>query len=202
MSTLIEKRKFFCCAAILLATAWVFATPLSSPQTSSENKSQAPYHALASECTFSDGGTVTFGRKALGTSGASGDGAWRTGRYEATALRVSERMVIPPVDSPLEIPVGSYTIFVVAEGMPPWTLIVSKKAGAWGMAYPGEQYDLGRARLGSDVQPPVENFVIGCRNFKDTGGPIMLWMQSFRQVAYAKMLAAHTEDGKTELLVH
>jgi len=203
MKTLGNKRKSLCFSAILFAAAvLVLAAPLFSRQTPSENNSQLSSHRLADECSFSDGSTITFGRKALGTSGASGESAWRTGPYEATAFRVGERMVIPPLDSSLEIPAGTYTMFVIDKGMPPWTLIVSKKAGEWGTPYPGEQYDLGRASLGSDVQPPVENFVIGCRNFKDTGGPIMLWMQSGRQVAYGKVLAAHTEDGKTELLVH
>lgn len=202
MKTLVNKHLFLCFAPILLAAVFVFVAPLFSRQAPSESKSQVSAHALAIECTFSDGSMITFGQKALGAANASGDSAWRTGPYAATALRVSERMVIPPVDSPLEIPAGSYTVFVVDKGNPPWTLIVSKKTGEWGMPYPGPQYDLGRARLGSDVQPPVESFVIGCKNYKDTGGPIILWMQSGRQVAYAKILAANTKDGTTELLVH
>ena len=58
------------------------------------------------------------------------------------------------------------------KGKPPWTLIISKKTGEWGMPYPGEQYDLGRTELGSDVvRPPVENFEIGCVDDKKRVGP-------------------------------
>ena len=79
-------------------------------RTGDEDKSQAPARAPQAECTFSDGGTITFGRKASGGS-ESGDDAWRAGDYEATAFRVSERMLIPPLDSPTEIPSGSYTLY-------------------------------------------------------------------------------------------
>ncbi len=201
MNAFRKKFDFLCCAALLFSAAGLILTAPAFLRGSSNPGPEAPVPILAAECTFSDGSTIVFGREALGLPSGSGD-HWRTGPYEATALRVSEKMVIPPVTNPLEIPAGTYTAFVIDQGKPPWTLIISKKAGEWGMSYPGEQYDLGRARLGSDLQPPVKDFVIGCKNFKDTGGPIFLWMQSGRYVAYAKVLAAHTEEGKTELLVH
>lgn len=58
------------------------------------------------------------------------------------------------------------------KGKPPWTLIISKTTGEWGMLYPGEQYDLGRTQKGSDVLPAVENFAIGCMQHKNA--PIFL----------------------------
>jgi len=202
MKALRENYDFLGCAAVLCFAAGLILTSPVFLRGSPAPGSQASAHTVAAECTFSDGSTIKFGREALGLRGESGEDSWRTGSYEATAFRVSEKMVIPPLTDSLEIPAGSYTLFVIDKGDPPWTLIVSKKSGEWGMAYPGERYDLGRAQMGSDVRPAVKNFVIGCRNYKDTGGPILLWMQSGRQVAYAKVLAAHTEDGKTELLVH
>lgn len=204
MQILDKMRKFIYRVAILLgAAALVFAAPLFSRGTSDENKSQAPSRGPQTECTFSDGSTITFGRKATGASAGSGGDVWRARPYEATAFRVSERMVIPPLDSPTEIPAGSYTLFVVDKGKPPWTLIISKKTGEWGMPYPGEQYDLGRTELGSDVvRPPVENFEIGCVDNKKTGGPIFVWMQSGTQVAYAKIMAENTAQGETRLLFH
>ncbi|MGA9979643.1 MAG: DUF2911 domain-containing protein [Candidatus Sulfotelmatobacter sp.] len=204
MQILDKMRNFVYRAAILLgAAALALAAPLFSRGTSDENKSRVLSRGPQSECTFSDGSTITFGRKATGASNVSGGDVWRARPYEAAAFRVSERMVIPPLDSPTEIPTGSYTLFVVDQGKPPWTLIISKKTGEWGMPYPGEQYDLGRTELGSDVvRPPAENFEIGCVDNKKTGGPIFVWMQSGTQVAYAKIMAENTSQGETRLLFH
>src|ERR1700721_3860077 len=159
-----KMHEFIYRAAILLgAAALAFAAPLFSRGTSDENETQPPSRGPQTECTFSDGSTITFGRKATGESAGTAGDLWRAGPYEATAFRVSERMVIPPLDSPTEIPAGSYTLFVVDRGKPPCTLFISKKPREWGMPYPGEQYDLGRAELGSDVvRPSMENFAIGC----------------------------------------
>jgi hypothetical protein len=87
-------------------------------------------------------------------------------------------------------------VFVMDNGNPPWTLIVSKKIGEWGMPYPGEQYDLGRTSLGSDVAPLIDRFTIGCKQHKES--PIFVWMQSGRTVGYAKILAVSNKDGKAE----
>jgi hypothetical protein len=59
-------------------------------------------------------------------------------------------MVIPPTDGPLDLPAGQYTLFVIDQDGPPWTLIVSRKTGKQGMPYPGQKYDLGRTQMGSD----------------------------------------------------
>ena len=66
-------------------------------------------------------------------------------------------MIIPPLDGRLEIPPGTYTLFVNPNDAQPWTLIVSKKT-QWGIPYPGAQYDLGRARMGYDLAHSVDNF--------------------------------------------
>ena len=128
---------------LLAAAALAQVAPLFSQDAANEAKSSAAGPAILTECRFSDGGTIAIGRKASGPADV-GANSWRAGDYEATTFRVSEHMVIPPLESPIEIPVGSYTLFVKDEGEPPWTLIVSKKTGEWGMPYPGEQYDLGR----------------------------------------------------------
>src|SRR6202167_6274027 len=103
-----KMHEFIYRAAILLgAGALAFAAPLFSRGASDENESQAPIRGPQAECTFSDGSTITFGRKATGESAESGGDVWRAGPYEATAFRVSERMVIPPLDSPTEIPLAA-----------------------------------------------------------------------------------------------
>ena len=189
-------------AITLTSTALTFSAPLLSRGTIGEDKSKAPSRMPQTECTFSDGSSITFGHKAAGASAGSSGDVWRTGPYEATVFRASRPMLIPPLDQPTKIPAGSYTLFVIDKGQPPWTLIISKKTGEWGMPYPGEQYDLGRVQLGSDVQPPVQNFTIGCMEHKDTDGPIFLWMQSGTKVAYAKIMAESFTQGKTTILIH
>jgi hypothetical protein len=192
-----KTRTFLCFVSILLAAGVLISASAGfSGDTPKTSRSVAQ-----EECTFSDGGTIAFGQKA-GEESQPGDNFWSTGPYKATAFRVSEPMAIPPLNEVLRIPAGSYTLFVIDKGEPPWTLIVSKKAGEWGMAYPGEKYDLGRTDMGSDVAPPVEKFTVGCMNFKNTGGPIFLWMQSGRRVAYDKIMAEKVTDGTIEYLVH
>jgi len=41
-------------------------------------------------------------------------------------------MRIPPLDEPIDIPAGSYTLFVDLSKGEPWTLIISKKTGKAG----------------------------------------------------------------------
>ena len=155
--------------------------------------------SMHAQCTFSDGSTISFGRKTSGTATAGAD-SWRAGDYEATTFRVSERMMIPPMESPVEIPAGSYTLFVADKGEPPWTLIVSQKTGPWGMAYPGEQYDLGRTSLGSDIQSPTKKFAMGCLQHENA--PIFVCIRSGRYIGYAKIMAVKFTEGKTEYFWH
>jgi Protein of unknown function (DUF2911) len=193
-------RRFLRSRAALATAAFLsFALTPVSGGTRSKGGSTAPNLAPQRECRFSDGSTITFGRR-VPDSGQAGSESWRTGDYDATTLHVSERMLIPPLDSPLEIPAGSYTLFVKDKGNPPWTLIVSRKIGEWGMPYPGEQYDLGRTYLGSDVQPSINNFTIGC--MQGNGAPVFVWMQSGRLVGMAKIMAVNTKKGRSEYLWH
>jgi hypothetical protein len=139
-----------------------------------------------STCTFADGSAMTFG-----TGKSTSAESWHTGDYDATTLHVSEQMLIPPMDNPLRIPAGSYTIFVLDKGQPPWTLIVSNKTGEWGMAYPGEQYDLGRTSMGFDTNQPVDKFVIGCTH----SGPMFVRLQSGRFSGLLKIVAVNPKEG-------
>jgi hypothetical protein len=91
-----------------------------------------------------------------------------------------------PLDGGIDIPAGRYTLFVIPRKDKPWILIISKKTGERRAPYPGEQYDLGRGEMGSDVvKPPVENFTIGCYQ---TGPVVMMWMKWYTQAAYVKIL--------------
>jgi len=161
--------------------------------------SQGPAPIIRDQCTFSNGSTISFGRKLLG-SWESGDNIWQTGNYRATMLRVSD-----PTDVGVKLRAGTYTMFVQdePEDRPDlWTLIISMKTGSWGMSYPGEQYDVGRTRMGSDMittSPPVKGFIIGCLQNREA--PIFMWMQSRKHNAYTKVQVQTTIDGKREWLV-
>jgi hypothetical protein len=173
-------------APLATAAFLTFALPPSFGGSGQESWVPPPAVTPQSTCTFADGSTMTFG---AGKS-ASAE-SWHTGVYDATTLRVSEEMLIPPMDKPLRIPAGTYTIFVMDEGRPPWTLIVSKKTGEWGMSYPGEEYDLGRTDMGSDVKQPVDKFVIGCTN----SGTMLVLLQSGRFSGLLKILAVNPKEG-------
>jgi hypothetical protein len=111
---------------------------------------------------------------------------WSPGNDEATTLVVSEHVHIAPLDGGIDIPAGRYTLFVIPRKDKSWTLIISKKTGERGLPYPGEQYDLGRGEMGSDVvKPPVENYTIGCYH---VGPVVMMSMKWDTQVAYVKIL--------------
>jgi hypothetical protein len=170
-----------------LATAVFLTFAWSSSLGGSGQDKWVPSRAVKpqSTCTFADGSTITFG-----TGKFASAESWHTGDYDATTLRVSEEMLIPPMDKPLRIPTGSYTVFVMDKGQPPWTLIVSKKTGEWGMPYPGEDYDLGRTGMGFDTNQLVDKFVIGC-----TQSPILVRLQSGRFSGLLKILAVNPKEG-------
>jgi len=84
------------------------------------------------------------------------DQVWRTGANEATTLTT-------PVDLNIggtTVPAGTYTLFTIPS-KDKWTLIISKKTGEWGTAYPGQADDLARVDMkASALSAPVENFTI------------------------------------------
>lgn len=167
-------------------------------------RGKAPRRTLESsvlpqaECRFSDGGTISFGRDSSGL--ASSTAVWRTGPYLATTVTTNKHMVIPPLDTPLEIPAGTYTLFVMDQGVPPWTVIISRKIIGRDMPYPGPQFDLGRAQMGSDAQPDRGIVAIGCSQQKNA--PIFLWVESGAHVGYAKIMAEALSNGKIEYQWH
>ena len=59
------------------------------------------------------------------------------------------------------------------------------------MAYPGEQYDLGRTSMGFDTKQPVDKFVIGCTHT----GPMFVVLQSGRFSGLLKIFAVNPKEG-------
>jgi hypothetical protein len=189
-------KTIFNLAIFLALSAFVAALPLFVLGSARQGAPQVTQTEPQSECTFSDGSTISFGRKASGA--ITGTDVWRSGDYEATDFAVSETMRLQRDGVALDMPSGRYTLFVDPSQKVPWTLIISKEIGESGMAYPGEQYDLGRTLMGSDlVTTSAQNFSIGCKQNKSA--PMFLWMETGNQRAYAKIMALKIVDGRATL---
>jgi hypothetical protein len=128
-----------------------------------QDKSSRPSPPAKAECKLADGKAVMVdyssprakGRKIFGSLVPYGQ-VWRAGANEATSLVTSSDITI----GGKTVPAGKYTIFTVpAEDK--WTLVISKKTGEWGTAYPGPDNDLARIDMKvSKTSAPVENFTI------------------------------------------
>jgi hypothetical protein len=144
------------CALMVLATGFSttvyaqFGGPVASPP-------------AKADCKFSDGKTIHLdyssprmkGRKIFGGLVPYGE-PWRAGANEATTFVIDADMNV----GGKAVPAGSYTIFTLPTA-DAWTLIISKQTGEWGVPYPGESFDFGRAPMKvSKLASPVENFTI------------------------------------------
>jgi hypothetical protein len=186
-------------AVIVILATLIIVVPL--PAHRNYEDSPAAVSVIRDQCTFSNGSTISFGRKILNRWESDDNNVWQTGVYQATMLYVSDL-----TDVGVKLRAGTYTMFVQnqPEDRPDlWTLIISRKTEGWGMDYPGVQYDVGRTRMGSDMlptPPAVKNFTIGCLQNKNA--PIFMWMQWGTRVAYTKVQVRAEINGKHEWLVH
>ncbi|MGA7342289.1 MAG: DUF2911 domain-containing protein [Terracidiphilus sp.] len=73
---------------------------------------------------------------------------WRGGANAATTLVTAADLTI----GDLNVPAGTYTLFVDISDPANWTLIVNKKTGEWGLAYDGTQ-DLGKTKMTMAAPP-------------------------------------------------
>ena len=129
-----------------------------------QDKSARPSPPAKATCDLGDGKSITIdyssprakGRKIFGSLVPFGQ-VWRTGANEATTFVTSADLKMGASD----VPAGSYTLFTVPES-DKWTLVISKKTGEWGTAYPGPSEDLVRVpmKVGA-TSGAVENFTIG-----------------------------------------
>src|SRR5215467_13141837 len=148
-------QKLFACTVSIL----IWATLALAQQA----KNQRPSPAESAECKFSEGKTIHVdyssprmkGRKIFGSLVPYGE-VWRTGANEATAMTVGTDVTI----GGKPVPAGKYTLFAIPE-QNKWTLVISKKTGEWGTAYPGPDNDLARIDMKAEKVPAaVENFTI------------------------------------------
>lgn len=75
---------------------------------------------------------------------------WRGGANAATTLKTDGDLKIGDLD----VPAGTYTLFIDISDPAQWTLIVSKKTGEWGLAYDPSS-DLGRTKMSMSTPPAL-----------------------------------------------
>ena len=132
-----------------------------------QDKSTRPSPPAKAECKLAGGKTLTVdyssprakGRKIYGELVPYGK-VWRAGANEATTFVTDTDLTVGGT----AVPAGSYTIFVVPNA-DKWALVISKKTGEWGTAYPGPSEDLARIDMKASKLPSaVENFTIAFDN--------------------------------------
>lgn len=144
------KRLFICMSVLLAATA-MFAQqkPVASPS--------------ATASVTIGGKTITINYNSPRVNGREGklftkDGkighdphypVWRAGANAATTLKTDADLKIGDLD----VPAGTYTLFVDISDPSQWTLIVSKATGEWGLAYDPSK-DLGKTKM-MTTKPPA-----------------------------------------------
>jgi Protein of unknown function (DUF2911) len=159
-------RRLFACTGILLASAALFAQqkPMASPP-------ETATVAIA-------GKTISIKYNSPRVNGREGqiftkDGliakthksypVWRAGANSATTLHTDADLKIGDLD----VPAGTYTLFVDISDPAGWSLIVSKATGEWGLAYDPTK-DLGRTKMTMSTPPSlVEDLVY---TLTDAGG--------------------------------
>ena len=151
------KNKF----AIVAAVAAIFLTAFVAA--AQQDKSKRPSPPAQATWDLGGGKSVTIdyssprakGRKIYGGL-VPFDQVWRTGANESTTLTTAADLNVGGAT----VPAGTYTLFTIP-GKDKWTLIISKKTGEWGTAYPGQADDLARVDMKvSALSSPVENFTI------------------------------------------
>ena len=75
---------------------------------------------------------------------------WRAGANAATTMKTSGDIHI----GSLNVPAGTYTLFVDISNPDQWVLVVSKKTGEWGLNYDKTQ-DLGRVKMTMSKPPAL-----------------------------------------------
>jgi Protein of unknown function (DUF2911) len=163
--------------AMITASAFMVTLGLSFALFAQQDKSSRPSPPAKAECKLSNGKTVTIdyssprakGRKIFGELVPYGQ-VWRAGANEATSFVASGDITVGGT----AVPAGKYTIFAIPE-QNKWKLVISKKTGEWGTAYPGPDNDLARIDMKASKTPaPVENFTIA---FDESGSSCTLRME-------------------------
>jgi len=127
-----------------------------------QDKSKRPSPPATAKCELAAGKSITIdyssprknGRVIFGQLVPYGE-VWRAGANEATTFVTTTDLMVGST----HVPAGSYTIFAIPN-KDKWSLVISKKTGEWGTAYPGEKEDLARIDMKAASGPATENFTI------------------------------------------
>lgn len=136
------KRLLVCTGLLVAATVFAQQKPPASPP--------------ATESATLGGKAITITYSSPGVKGRAGhiftkDGlishnphypVWRGGANSATTLHTDADLTI----GSLNVPAGTYTLFVDISDPDHWILIVNKQIGEWGLAYDGSK-DLGKTNM-------------------------------------------------------
>jgi hypothetical protein len=162
---------------IIVGTALIATLTVAGILLLAQDKSSRPSPPAKAECKLAGGKGITIdyssprakGRKIFGGLVPYGQ-IWRAGANESTTFVVGSDVTV----GGKAVPAGSYTIFTIpAEDK--WTLVISKKTGEWGTAYPGPENDLARIDMKvKKLSAPVENFTIA---FDQAGAGCTLKME-------------------------
>jgi hypothetical protein len=173
---------------ISLCTGLFLCLALCAACSAQQDKSKRPSPPAKAECKLPGGKSVTIdyssprakGRKIYGEPPDSATPTaavpivpygkvWRAGANEATTFVTTADLTVGGTS----VPAGSYTIFTVPNA-DKWQLVISKKTGEWGTAYPGPAEDLARIDMKvSKLPSPLESFTIA---FDQSGGACTLRM--------------------------
>ena len=95
------------------------------------------------------------GRKIFGDGGLlHGDPTypiWRAGANAATTFKTEGALDVGGVN----VPAGTYTLYVNVKDPDQWELVVSRQTGQWGLTYPGAASDLGRVKMTMSKPPAL-----------------------------------------------
>lgn len=142
-------KRLIACAALLAATTLVAQNapmankaPASPPETATGTigghtvtiKYSSPRVKGREGHIFNEGGLIQSTHKEYPV--------WRAGANAATTLTTDGNLKIGDVN----VPAGTYTLFVDISNPDAWKLIINKKTGEWGLAYDASQ-DLGKTAM-------------------------------------------------------
>src|SRR5260370_40346432 len=133
----------FATGLYLLLMVW------SAALVSAQEKKSRPSPPAKAECKLPDGKAITIdyssprakGRKIFGDLVPYGQ-VWRAGANEATTFVTTSDITV----GGKAVPAGKYTMFAIPSE-DKWSLIINKKTGEWGTAYPGPENDLVRVDM-------------------------------------------------------
>lgn len=137
-------KRLIVCTALLAASATVFgqkAPPASPPEKATGTIGDASITISYSSPAVKGREGHIFTKDGL-ISKDRHYPVWRAGANAATTLETSADLKIGDLD----VPKGTYTLFVDISDPDNWQLIVNKGTGEWGLAYDGSK-DLGKTKM-------------------------------------------------------